>query len=36
MIGTQQVYYGINGMQGLKKDKGWLNKVVSILVNSNE
>jgi hypothetical protein len=24
MVGTQQVYYELNGMQGLNKDKGWL------------
>jgi hypothetical protein len=34
MVGTQQVYWKIIDRQGLNKDKGWLNKAVSILMNS--
>jgi hypothetical protein len=31
MVGTQQVYWEINDMQGLNENKGWLNKAISIL-----
>jgi hypothetical protein len=31
MVGTPQVYWKNNDMQGYNKDKDWLNKAVDIL-----